>query len=99
VPPGTHIQNDLGNRHSSTVIIAAITSKATKVPLPTHCTLEGVIGLDRNSIVLLEQIRTIDKQRLQTRIGALGSTDMQDVDRALAISVGLMKLKEVGSYE
>jgi mRNA interferase MazF len=83
------VSNDVGNRHSTTVIIAAITSKAMKTILPTHCVLGATNGLDRDSIVLLEQIRTIDKQRLRDYVGVLGQRDMQGVDRALAISVGL----------
>jgi mRNA interferase MazF len=83
------VSNDIGNRHSPTVIVAAITSKAMKTLLPTQCALGGRAGLDRDSIVLLEQIRTIDKRRLRDYVGALGHEDMRDADRALAVSVGL----------
>ena len=83
------IQNDVGNKHSPTVIIAAITSKAMKATLPTHCILSAHAGLDRDSIVLLEQIRTIDKRRLKDYVGTLGQDDMSAVNKALAISVGL----------
>jgi mRNA interferase MazF len=89
VRPVLIIQNDVGNRHSPTVIIAAITSKSGKAILPTHCPLSEETGLDRDSVALLEQIRTIDKQRLKEYVGVLGQDDMQEVDRALTISVGL----------
>lgn len=89
IRPVLIIQNDAGNKHSPTVIIAAITSKAMKVTLPTHHVLNAHHGLDRESIVLLEQIRTIDKRRLKEYVGALSLEDMQGVDYALAISVGL----------
>ena len=85
------IQNDIGNRHSPTVIIAAITSKAMKSILPTHHILSALYGLDRESIVLLEQIRTIDKQRLLEYVGAVSQEDMRNVDNALAVSVGLTR--------
>ena len=84
------IQNNVGNRHSPTIIVAAITSKSlTKTPLPTHHLLRNASGLEQESIVLLEQIRTIDKQRLKDYVGELDRFDMQQVDRALAVSVGL----------
>jgi mRNA interferase MazF len=91
VRPVLVIQNDIGNRHSPTTIIAAITSKLNRNILPTHCALQEKAGLDRDSIVLLEQIRTIDKRRLREYVGALRYDDMRGVDRALAISVGLAK--------
>ena len=89
IRPVLIIQNDIGNKHSPTIIVAAITSKAGKAMLPTHCPLSVESGLDRNSVALMEQIRTIDKQRLKDYVGALGQSDMQEVDRALAVSVGL----------
>ncbi len=89
VRPVLIIQNDIGNKHSPTVIIAAITSKAMKVTLPTHCNLSENAGLDRDSVALLEQIRTIDKRRLKDYVGALGQEDMLAVNKALAVSVGL----------
>jgi len=89
IRPVLIIQNNVGNKHSPTIIIAAITSKAMKATLPTHHILNAQSGLDRESIVLLEQIRTIDKRRLKEYVGALGNEDMQGVDRALAVSVGL----------
>jgi len=89
IRPVLIIQNDVGNKHSPTVIIAAITSKAMKATLPTHCVLNPHAGLDRDSVVLLEQIRTIDKRRLKDHVGTLGQDDMSAVNKALAISVGL----------
>jgi mRNA interferase MazF len=91
VRPVVVIQNDVGNRHSPTVIIAAITSKAIKTTLPTHHVLDATGGLERDSVVLLEQIRTVDKRRLGDYVGVLGQRDMQGVDRALAVSVGLSR--------
>ncbi|MEY8392641.1 type II toxin-antitoxin system PemK/MazF family toxin [Lachnospiraceae bacterium 45-W7] len=82
------ISNDIGNRHSPTVIIAAITGK-TKVKLPTHTEAKNFKGLDRDSIVLLEQIRTVDKQRLKQHMGTMPADIMARVDKALAISVSL----------
>lgn len=89
IRPVLIIQNDIGNKHSPTVIVAAITSKATKATLPTHCHLNPNIGLEQDSIALLEQIRTIDKQRLKDYIGALDHSDILAIDKALAISIGL----------
>ena len=84
------VQNDTGNRHSPTVIAAAITSRMGKAPLPTHISLTGrSCGLSRDSIILLEQIRTIDKQRLRERMGRLPEETMGQVDRAIALSFGL----------
>lgn len=84
------IQNDMGNRHSATVVVAAISSKiGAKARLPVHHYLRTMCGLQRPSVVLLEQIRTIDKRRLDTYIGRLPAQHMRKVDQALAISVGL----------
>jgi len=84
------IQNDTGNRHSPTVIAAAITSQTGKAKLPTHIELEGrSFGLTKDSVVLLEQIRTIDKTRLRERMGRLDSELMTKVDSAIAVSFGL----------
>jgi mRNA interferase MazF len=89
VRPIVIIQNDAGNRHSTTVI-AAITGKTRgKARLPTHCVIRAQQGLGRDSIVLLEQIRTIDRVRLKEYIGTLGAEAMIDIDKALAVSVGL----------
>jgi len=89
VRPVLVIQNDAGNKHSPTIIVAAVTSKTMKSALPTHCHLSERAGLTSDSIVLLEQIRTIDKRRLRQYVGSLSQHDMQHVDHALAFSVGL----------
>ncbi|MBR7037839.1 MAG: type II toxin-antitoxin system PemK/MazF family toxin [Oscillospiraceae bacterium] len=90
VRPVLIVQNDVGNRHSPTVIAAAITSRLDKAKLPTHISLEAATcGLQRDSIVLLEQIRTIDKRRLKDRMGALTPDAMQRVDNAISVSFGL----------
>lgn len=82
------ISNDIGNKHSPTVIIAAITSRVhTKAKLPTHTAVSNYEGLDKDSVILLEQIRTIDKQRLKQYMGMMPDNIMARVDKALAISV------------
>ena len=84
------VQNDTGNRHSPTVIAAAITSQTGKARLPTHIELNGSsCGLTRNSVILLEQIRTIDKSRLRERMGKLPDAVMAEVNGAIAVSFGL----------
>ena len=84
------VQNDTGNRHSPTVIAAAITSQMGKARLPTHIQLQGQsVGLSRDSVILLEQIRTIDKRRLKERMGELDAPSMSQVNNALEISFGL----------
>ena len=83
------ISNNTGNRYSPTVIIAAITSRQTKSKLPTHYDLNGVSGLPADSIVLLEQIRTIDKKRLKERLARLDSLIMEAIATSLLISVGV----------
>ncbi len=84
------IQNDIGNKYSPTVIVSAITSKIIKARIPTHVELSaGVSGLDKDSVVLLEQIRTIDKRRLKRKIAKLDEDVMKQIDEALAISCGL----------
>ena len=90
VRPVLIVQNDVGNKYSPTVIAAAITSRKDKANLPTHIKLSGSgCGLQKDSIVLLEQIRTLDKRRLRERMGAVDATAMQQVDAALGISFGL----------
>ncbi|MDR2357917.1 MAG: type II toxin-antitoxin system PemK/MazF family toxin [Oscillospiraceae bacterium] len=90
VRPILIIQNDAGNRHSNTVIAAVITGRTqSKAKLPTHYPIKRQQGLDRNSLVLLEQLRTIDKTRLRGFIGALDGRDMRGINAALAVSVGL----------
>ena len=84
------VQNDVGNRYSPTVIAAAITSQTGKARLPTHIELSGAsCGLSRDSVILLEQIRTIDKKRLRERMGKLDEEMMSRVDNAIAVSFGL----------
>ena len=90
VRPVLIVQNDVGNRHSPTVIAAAITSQKEKAKLPTHIELTASgCGLSKDSVVLLEQIRTIDKKRLKERMGELDNTSMTKIDTALSISFGL----------
>ena len=85
------IQNDTGNRYSPTVIAAAITSQTGKARLPTHIDLpvNESCGLSRNSIILLEQVRTLDKKRLRERMGHVEDGVMEKVDTAIAVSFGL----------
>lgn len=90
IRPVLIVQNDVGNKFSPTVIAAAITSQKDKSRLPTHISLSAEhCGLSRDSVVLLEQIRTIDKRRLKERMGKLDMQSMYDVDRALSVSFGL----------
>ena len=84
------VQNDTGNKHSPTVIAAAITSQTGKAKLPTHIELSGhSVGLTRDSVILLEQIRTLDKSRLREKMGRLDGETMNRVDNAIAVSSGL----------
>ena len=84
------LQNDVGNRHSPTVIAAAITSRQTKAKLPTHIAITAAgSGLPQDSMVLLEQVRTLDKARLKGKTGQVGLHDMYKVNRALSVSLGL----------
>lgn len=86
------ISNDIGNKHSPTVIVASITSRVrSKAKLPTHIVISDFKGLEKNSIILLEQIRTLDKQRLQEYLGTFDRRFMLSVDKALAISIGISK--------
>ena len=90
VRPVLVVQNDVGNKYSPTVIAAAVTSKLSKAKLPTHIELSSQsYGLARDSVVLLEQIRTIDKRRLKEKIGELPIHTMTAVDNALLISLGV----------
>lgn len=90
VRPVLIIQNDMGNRHSPTVIAAAITSQMNKAKLPTHIELiDQHCGLTKDSVVLLEQIRTLDKRRLRERMGHLEGHMMDEVDQAIAVSFGI----------
>ena len=89
------VQNDVGNRYSPTVIAAAITSQQNKARLPTHIEIEArTYGLSKDSIVLLEQVRTLDKRRLREKMGCLDERAMQRVDSAIAISLGLSRDRE-----
>lgn len=93
VRPVLIIQNDIGNKYSPTVIIAAITAKISKAKLPTHVEIKKEeVGLLKDSVILLEQIRTIDKTRLDKKIGALDDKSMEKVDEGLKISIGLVDL-------
>ena len=95
------IQNDVGNKYSPTVIAAAITSRLGKAKLPTHIevcrgALQGTAGLSKDSVVLLEQIRTLDKKRLGEKMGHLDDSVMDRVDDAITISFGLDRHTEAG---
>ena len=84
------VQNDIGNRYSPTVIAAAITSRMSKAKLPTHIDIyAGEVGLAKDSVILLEQIRTLDKRRLKEKMGHLDDEVMNHVNTAIAISFGL----------
>lgn len=83
------IQNDVGNKYSPTVIAAAITSRTGKTHLPTHIGITSSCGLARDSVILLEQVRTLDKRRLKEKIGHVGAEVMTRVDSALSVSFGL----------
>lgn len=97
VRPVLIIQNDVGNKYSPTVIAAAITSRMTKSRLPTHIGItSGAAGLSKDSVVLTEQIRTLDKRRLRERIGHLDAAAMSEVDSALSVSFGLPSGYETG---
>ena len=93
VRPVLIIQNDIGNKYSPTVIVAAITSQINKAKLPTHVEISSEeYGLNKDSVILLEQIRTIDKKRLREKIGCLDKNMMLKVDNSLQISLGLFTL-------
>ena len=89
------IQNDIGNRYSPTVIAAAITSRISKTRLPTHIDIYAdQVGLAKDSVILLEQIRTLDKRRLKEKMGHLDDSIMDTVNTAIAISFGLGTAKQ-----
>ena len=93
VRPVLIIQNDIGNKYSPTVIVAAITSQINKAKLPTHIEISAhEYGLNKDSVILLEQIRTIDKKRLREKIGCLDKNMMLKVDNSLQISLGLFTI-------
>ncbi len=95
------VQNDVGNKYSPTVIVAAITSRLDKAKLPTHIDIsisdrrEHTEGLAKDSVVLLEQVRTVDKRRLRERMGHVSAELMGSVDKALLVSFGLMPREEI----
>ncbi len=90
VRPVLVVQNDIGNKYSPTIIAAAITSQINKAKLPTHIEISAQdYGLQKDSVILLEQIRTIDKKRLKEKIGHLDDELMEKVNEALSISFGL----------
>ena len=90
IRPVLVIQNDVGNHFSPTVVAAAITSRKAKNSLPTHILLENAPGLAPTSLLLLEQLRTIDRKRLRGYIGRISKEKMLEVDAALAISIGIL---------
>lgn len=91
IRPVLVVQNDIGNKYSPTVIAAAVTSKLNKAKLPTHIELcAKEYGLEKDSVVLLEQIRTIDKTRLKEKIGELSEIKMNQVNKAMMISLGVI---------
>ena len=90
IRPVIIIQNDIGNKYSPTVIVGAITSQINKAKLPTHVEISSdEYGLNKDSVVLLEQIRTLDKKRLKEKIGHMTFNDMKKVNKALFVSLGL----------
>ena len=95
IRPVIIIQNDIGNRYSPTVVVAAITSQINKAKLPTHVEISSEeYGLNRDSVVLLEQIRTLDKRRLKEKIGHMTEGDLRNVNKALIISLDLDDVKK-----
>lgn len=91
IRPVLIVQNDIGNKYSPTIIAAAITSKLNKAKLPTHIELSSKeYGLEKDSVVLLEQIRTIDKTRLREKIGELTEIKMNQINKAMMISLGVI---------
>lgn len=92
IRPVLVVQNDVGNKYSPTIIVAAITSQINKAKLPTHIEIAGVeYGLTKDSVVLLEQIRTIDKKRLREKVGHFDEDMMNKVSESLLISLGLVE--------
>lgn len=93
VRPVLVVQNDVGNKYSPTIIVAAVTSQMNKAKLPTHVAIDAAgNGLSKDSVVLLEQLRTIDKKRLKERIGSLDEELIPNVNEALSVSLGIIKL-------
>lgn len=95
VRPVVLVQNDLGNRYGSTLIVAAITTQKSKANLPTHVALpKELSGLKRDSLILVEQLRTIDKCRVKEKVCRLSEDKMLEIDRALCISLSLTDRKK-----
>ena len=94
IRPVLIVQNDVGNKYSPTVIAAAITSQVGKSRLPTHIDIHSAGGLSKDSVVLLEQVRTLDKRRLKEKAGHLDDVSMSRVNSALAVSFGLAAEEE-----
>ena len=94
VRPVLIVQNDIGNKYSPTVIAAAITSQVGKSRLPTHIDIHATSGLSKDSVVLLEQVRTLDKKRLKEKAGHLDDASMTRVNNAIAVSFGLSSEEE-----
>ena len=93
IRPVLILQNDIGNKYSPTVIVAAITSQINKAKIPTHIEISAKeYGLEKDSVILLEQIRTLDKLRLREKIGKLSDYKMSFVDRAMQISLGILAM-------
>ena len=89
IRPIVVLQNDIGNKYSPTIIVAAITSQINKAKIPTHIELNAEkYGLSKDSVILLEQIRTIDKKRLKQKISTIDSFKMKEINRGLLISLG-----------
>jgi len=103
IRPVLVIQNDIGNKYSPTVIVCAITSQLTKAKLPTHIELESSsYNLAKDSVCLLEQIRTLDKRRLKEKVSYIGGKKMKEIDRAILISLGFFEKStnfEINSYK
>ena len=94
IRPVLVVQNDVGNKYSPTIIVAAVTSQMNKAKLPTHVAIDAANnGLSKNSVVLMEQLRTIDKKRLKERIGTLDSELIPDVNHALGVSLGITEIR------
>ena len=93
IRPVLIVQNNIGNKYSPTVIVAAITSKMNKAKMPTHIEIDAKdYGLSKDSMILLEQIRTLDKRRLKEKIGVADKRVMDEVNEALAVSFGLSEI-------
>lgn len=99
IRPCVVIQNDKGNRYSTTLIVAAITSSSSKAKIPTHIEIDEKCGLDKASVILCEQIRTIDKNRVKKFIGSVNREVREKIDKALMISIEMFKNGELSIKE